>query len=168
MTDTVLITGATSGIGAEFARQYAMRGSNLVLVARSLDALEATARELRRRWGIEVETMAADLLDAEGLERVLERLRIGSAGRTAVDAGAHPVPVTVLVNNAGYGLVKPFADNPLDDELRHLRIHVDVPLALAHAALQSMRPRRAGTIITRWPAWPASRPGVPMVRRRPR
>ena len=63
MTDTVLITGATSGIGAEFARQYAARGCALVLVARASGPLEDSARELRTRWGADVETIAADLLD---------------------------------------------------------------------------------------------------------
>ncbi|MFC3298387.1 SDR family NAD(P)-dependent oxidoreductase [Arthrobacter agilis] len=158
MTETVLITGATSGIGAEFARQYAARGDDLVLVARAPGPLDEVARELRGRWGIGIETIAADLLDDEGLGRVLARLR-AAAGGGPPTRGPGPVggrgpgtpgaaPVTVLVNNAGYGLVKPFADNALEDEIRHLRIHVEVPLALAHAALQSMRPRRVGTILT--------------------
>ncbi|MHA7239709.1 SDR family NAD(P)-dependent oxidoreductase [Arthrobacter sp. TMS1-12-1] len=137
MTGTALITGATSGIGAEFARQLASRGCALVLVARAPGPLEEAAAALRAQ-GVGVETIAADLLDDDGLARVLDRLRV-------VDGRA---PVTVLVNNAGHGLVRPFADNALDDEIGHLRIHVEVPLALAHAALQSMRPRRSGTIIT--------------------
>ncbi|WP_247828040.1 SDR family NAD(P)-dependent oxidoreductase [Arthrobacter antioxidans] len=138
MTETVLITGATSGIGAEFARQFAARGCDLVLVARSPGPLGDAASTYRAQ-GVGVETIAADLLDDDGLARVLDRLRT---------AESTLAPVTVLVNNAGYGLVGPFADNALEDEIRHLRIHVEVPLALAHAALQSMRPRRAGTIIT--------------------
>lgn len=154
MTDTVLITGATSGIGAEFARRYAARGCDLVLVARARGPLEDAARELRARWGTDIETIAADLLDDDGLARVLARLRGGPAGAVSGGdadsrgpAGGGP-PVSVLVNNAGHGLVGPFADNTLDDEVRHLRLHVEVPLALAHAALQSMRPRGTGTIIT--------------------
>ncbi|THJ66725.1 SDR family NAD(P)-dependent oxidoreductase [Arthrobacter echini] len=160
MRETVLITGATSGIGAEFARQFAARGCDLVLVARAPGPLEETAETLRTQWGVAVQTIAADLLDDDGLARVLARL--SGAGRPAAEGAAEPAaghegarhidtgrpPVTVLVNNAGYGLVKPFADNTLDDEVRHLRIHVEVPLALTHAALQSMRIRGHGTIIT--------------------
>ncbi len=147
MTETVLITGATSGIGAEFARQFAARGCHLVLVARAPGPLEKTAAALRGQWGIGVEVIAADLLDEDGLARVLQRLTEAEVPQQAGGSDGRPAPVTVLVNNAGYGLVRPFADNTLDDEVRHLRIHVEVPLALAHAALQSMRPRRAGTII---------------------
>jgi short-subunit dehydrogenase len=151
MTETVLVTGATSGIGAEFARQFAARGCDLVLVARAPGPLEEAAATLREKWGVGVETLAADLLDDDGLARVLGRIRAAAEPDTgepaAAGSGAARGAVTVLVNNAGYGLVKPFADNTLDDEVRHLRIHMEVPLALAHAALQSMRPRRAGTII---------------------
>lgn len=136
MVETALVTGATAGIGAEFARQFAAQGCSLVLVARSEGPLRETAEELRRRWGAAVEIVVADLLDDDGLARVQARLAQAE------------VPVTILVNNAGYGLAEPFADNTLDDELRHLRIHVEIPLALAHTALVAMRPRRSGTIIT--------------------
>ncbi len=141
MTETVLITGATSGIGAEFARHFASRGCHLVLVARTTGPLEETADTLRGQWGVPVETIAADLLDDDSLARVLARLT--DHEQLAPDR----TPVTVLVNNAGHGLVKPFADNPFDDERRHLRIHLEIPLALAHVALQHMRARRHGTII---------------------
>jgi len=141
MATTVLITGATSGIGAEFARQFAARGCDLVLVARSVESLERTAAELRDADGVEVEVLPADLLDDDGRHRVLERIRAGG------EPGSGAASVDVLVNNAGYGLSAPFADNSLDDEIDHLRIHVEVPLALAHAALQVMRRNRVGTVI---------------------
>lgn len=147
MPETVLVTGATSGIGAEFARQFAIRGHDLVLVARAAGPLERTAAVLRSQWGVDVEVLAADLLDDDGLARVRARLLGTEAAGPAEAPALRRPPVTVLVNNAGYGLVKPFADNTLDDEIHHLRIHVEVPLALVHAALQSMRRVGAGTII---------------------
>lgn len=89
---TALITGATSGLGAEFARQLARRRADLVLVARTEQALESFAAELREQYGVAVEVIAADLAIAEDVERV--------AGRLSEEAD----PVDLLVNNAGFGL----------------------------------------------------------------
>src|SRR5690606_2504723 len=118
-----LITGASSGLGAEFARQLARRGADLVLVARSADALEELAGELRSTHGVAVDVLPADLTDESELARVVERL---------TDAGE---PVDLLVNNAGFGRPLRFADNEIEDEVRHLRVHVEVPMRLMHAAL---------------------------------
>jgi hypothetical protein len=130
-----MITGATAGLGAEFARSLAARGSNLVLVARDAGRLDDAARRLRRAHGITVEVLPADLLEDGGLDRVTARLT-GDA-----------VPITTLINNAGYGLRQAFAENPFEEERRHLRIHVEVPLALTHAVLGGMRQRGSGHII---------------------
>lgn len=131
---TALITGASAGLGAEFARQLARRRADLILVARSADALEQVAAELRSSHGVAVEVIAADLaLDTE-VARVAERLRDASD------------PVDLLINNAGFGLPLQFADNNIDDEVRHLRVHVEASMRLTHAALQSMR-GRGGRII---------------------
>lgn len=129
-----LITGASAGLGAEFARQLARRGADLVLVARSTDALEKIATELRGTYGVAVEVLTADLADEAGVQRVVDRL----AERTD--------PIDLLVNNAGYGLPLQFADNDIDDEVRHLRVHVEASMRLMHAALQVMRDR-GGRII---------------------
>jgi hypothetical protein len=130
-----MITGATAGLGAEFARSLAARGSNLVLVARDADRLDDVARRLRRAHGVTVEVLPADLLEDGGLDRVTARLT-GDA-----------VPITTLINNAGYGLRQAFAENSFEEERRHLRIHVEVPLALTHAVLGGMRQRGSGHII---------------------
>src|SRR6187401_2499375 len=89
---TALITGGTSGIGAEFAKGYARRGYGIVLVARDAARLESTAAELRSLGAPSVEILAADLADRSQVARVAERIE---------DAGA---PIDVLVNNAGFGL----------------------------------------------------------------
>jgi short-subunit dehydrogenase len=86
-----LVTGGTSGIGAEFARQLAARGDDLILVARDVKRLDAMAAELAAP-GRRVETIAADLSKPRDTERVAKRL---------ADAAK---PVDILVNNAGYGL----------------------------------------------------------------
>lgn len=132
---TALITGATAGLGAEFARQLASRGHGLVLVARNGERLEAFAGDLAARYAVPVETIRADLVTDEGIEAVSRRL-------ADLDH-----PVTMLVNNAGHGLRGNFADNDLAQELEHLRIHTETPLALAHAALGAMTSLGGGKII---------------------
>jgi short-subunit dehydrogenase len=131
---TALITGASAGLGAEFARQLARRRADLVLVARSRGPLEELAGELRGEHGVAVDVIVADLAVEDDVERVAARLR---------DAGD---PVDLLVNNAGFGLPLQFADNDIDDEVRHLRVHVEASMRLMHAALQTMR-GRGGRII---------------------
>lgn len=131
---TALITGASAGLGSEFARQLARRRADLILVARSEDALEALAADLRSAHGVAVEVLVADLADEAGVERVADRLR------DTAD------PVDLLVNNAGFGLPLQFADNDIDDEVRHLRVHVEASMRLMHAALQTMR-GRGGRIV---------------------
>ena len=128
-----LVTGATAGIGLEFARQLADRGHDLVLVARDTERLELVAAELRRT-GREVEVLPADLVDRDQLA-------------TVEAASADPArPVDLLVNNAGFGLKGRFLDNDVDDEERMLDILVTAPMRLSHAALRRddrARPRRA-------------------------
>lgn len=127
-----LITGASAGLGAEFARQLAARGYDLVLVARDRERLEALAETLPVR----VEIMAADLLAAHSLARIEDRLA------ASID------PVDYLVNNAGYGMPREFDENTVDEEDRQLQLLAAVPLRLSHAALSQMLPRRAGRILT--------------------
>ncbi|WP_299168199.1 SDR family oxidoreductase [uncultured Arthrobacter sp.] len=135
MDDRAMITGATAGLGAEFAEQLAALGNSLILVARDAARLEEKAAGLRSRFGVSVEVLVADLHDDDGVRRVLDRLR---------DSGE---PVSILVNNAGYGLPKSFEANPLGDELNHAAIHLTVPLALSHAALEGMLARGSGRIV---------------------
>lgn len=129
-----LITGASAGLGAEFARQLARRRADLVLVARGEEALQALAADLRYRHGVAVDVIVADLAIAEDVQRVADRL-------------ADPAnPIDLLINNAGFGLSLSFADNDIDDEVRHLRVHVEATMRLMHAAIGAMR-GRGGRII---------------------
>lgn len=132
---TALVTGASSGLGAEFARQLAARGADLVLVARDRGALDALAVELRRRYAVAVEVLVADLTDRRQLARVERRVASSDA------------PIEVLVNNAGIGLPLAFERNDLDREVTHLRLHVEATMRLMHAALPAMLERGHGRIL---------------------
>jgi hypothetical protein len=132
---TALITGASAGLGAEFARQLAAQGNNLVLVARDQARLQATASDLEQRYGIRAEVLPADLTDDGGVAAVVGRL-------TAAER-----PVGVLVNNAGTGLLHSFENNEISEEKRHLKLHVETATELAHAVLPGMLERGSGRII---------------------
>ncbi|MET8681120.1 SDR family oxidoreductase [Streptomyces sp. NPDC004647] len=132
---TVLITGATSGIGAAFARRFATAGCDLVLVARDEQRLDESSAALREQHSATVETIAADLTDPAGCRRVEKRLATADA------------PVDILVNNAGFGLAKPFPHSSVDDEERMLDILVHAPLRLTHAVIPQMTSRRRGAIL---------------------
>ncbi|QTX03423.1 SDR family NAD(P)-dependent oxidoreductase [Agromyces archimandritae] len=132
---TALITGASSGLGVEFARNLAATGADLVLVGRDRDALDAVAEEVRSRHGIRTEVLPADLVKPDELARVEARV----ADREH--------PIDLLVNNAGFGLPLDFAANDIDDEVRHLRVHIEAPMRLMHAALGAMLARGRGRIV---------------------
>jgi len=132
---TALVTGATAGIGLEFARQLAGRGHDLVLVARDRARLEALAADLHQSYDVLVETLPADLGDPDELRRVEDRLADASR------------PVELLVNNAGFGLRHRFLDNEVDDEQAMLDVLVTAVLRLSHAGLRSMVGRGRGGII---------------------
>ena len=129
-----LVTGASSGIGAVYARRLAARGHDLVLVARATDRLNTLATELRDAHGIAVDVITADLVDGSQLEPVLRRLR------------SDP-PIDILVNNAGAALIGDFAtaDPVKMDEL--LRLNVVAPTLLASAVVAGMVERGNGAII---------------------
>jgi uncharacterized protein len=133
---TALITGATSGIGAEFARRLAGEGTDLVLVARDAQRLERTSQRLAEAYHVDAEPLSADLTRRPDLDRVEDRLR---------DAGR---PVDVLINNAGFGLPGPFVTGDLDAEERMLDLLVRAVLRLSGAAVPGMVDRGHGAVIT--------------------
>jgi len=132
---SALVTGATAGIGLEFARQLAARGHGLVLVARDEARLNAVAKELRATYDVEVEVLVADLVDRAQSATVEARL----ADRDR--------PIELLVNNAGFGLKHRFLDNTVEDEQAMLDVLVTAVLRLSHAALGPMAERGRGGII---------------------
>jgi short-subunit dehydrogenase len=131
---TALVTGASSGLGAEFARQLAARGSDLVMVARSAGRLEALAEVLRARHEVRVTTLPADLGVPEEVGRVV-----------SVTAAT---PIDVLVNNAGFGTYGSFADVDAGREHAEVMVNTAAAVDLAHAVLPGMLARRSGGIIT--------------------
>lgn len=132
---TALVTGASAGLGAEFARQLAAQGHPLVLVARNRARLEEVAAELEQRYGTTAEVLPADLTDDGGLAAVVGRL-------------SDPLrPVGILVNNAGTGLLRQFENNAAEEEVQHLRLHTEAALVLTHAALPGMLARGSGRIV---------------------
>ncbi|GAA3073190.1 SDR family oxidoreductase [Streptomyces roseofulvus] len=132
---TALITGATAGIGAAFARRLAADGHDVVLVARDLKRLREQATELHDRHGVEAEVLAADLSSEDGIGAVEARL---SDPRR---------PVDLLVNNAGFGNKGRFLDVSMADELRMLTVHCEAVLRLTSAAAAAMKGRGRGGVV---------------------
>ncbi len=131
-----LITGATAGIGLSVARQLAGHGHDLVLVARNAPRLEEVGAELRRQFGVAVETLPADLSDLDQCRRVEARL-----------ADPDVAPIEWLVNNAGFGVREPFAGSDIDAEQAMLDVLVTAPMRLTHAALPGMLDRGRGRVL---------------------
>lgn len=130
-----LITGASAGIGAAFARIYASHGYDVALTARRLDRLEALAAEIRLRFGVEAYAIAADLADPAGVDAVLAA--ITAEGRD-VDA---------LVNNAGYGLPGTYDQTSWADQSAFLQVMLTSVCGLTHKVLPGMVERRFGRVV---------------------
>lgn len=132
--DRALVTGASAGIGAEFARQLAARGVDLVLVARREQELEELARGLRP-GGTAVEVLPADLATEDGRGAVEARLRTGEA------------PVHLLVNNAGFGAYGAFADLDAERQAVMVELNVTTVVRLTHVAVERLRSFAGGGVI---------------------
>lgn len=130
-----LVTGATAGIGASFARYLADRGFDLVIVARDKNRLKESAEQWTSSFGIAVEVLTADLATNEGMKVVEDRL---------IDSSR---PIEVLINNAGFGINKSFLASSIDDEKALLDVLVTAPMRFMHAVLPQMKQRGSGTII---------------------
>jgi len=129
-----LITGASSGIGATYARALARAGYALILVARREARLQALAEDLSRQYHVPVEVLVADLADPAGVASV--EARIAETGALAF-----------LVNNAGLGTPGPFVENTIQSQEAMIRVHVNAAIRLTRAALPVMLARQSGAIV---------------------
>lgn len=130
-----LVTGATAGIGAAFARRLAADGRHLVLVARDGDRLAGLAAELAERHQVRVDILPADLTTDDGCLAVERRLAESAE------------PIELLVNSAGISLARSFLRSTVEDEARLLRLNVHAVMRLTLAALATMTVRRDGAVI---------------------
>ncbi len=129
----VLVTGASGGIGAAFARALAQRGCNVALAARRLERLDELAEELRRESGVEARAVRVDLTDGEGPARL-------AAAVADLDLG-------LLVNNAGFGWQGPFRLQEPQAIARMVRLNCEAPALLARAILPRLVARGRGGMI---------------------
>jgi len=134
-TETVLVTGASSGIGLELARCFAADKSNLVLVARTTSALEKLANELRQAHGVKVDILTADLVRPESPAKIFSELK----GRG--------IAVDILVNNAGFGLHGAFVDLPLNRQLEIVSVNISALVELTGLFVPEMIRRKRGGIL---------------------
>lgn len=130
-----LVTGASSGIGEEFARQLARRGDNLVLVARSADRLVALADELGRAHNIHAHAISLDLTQEKAAQQLLD------------ETITRDLEINFLINNAGFGSLGEFTAFAPERDEEMIRLNVSVLVALTHLYLRPMRARGAGAII---------------------
>jgi uncharacterized protein len=134
-TTAALVTGASSGIGADLARQLAERGHNVVLVARRAERLEALATELRAAHGVRAEALACDLIDPDATDAL--------PGRVA----ALGLEVSVLINNAGYGTSGQFSELDVAGEAEMVRLNCEAVVRLSGAYVPQLIAREGGGAI---------------------
>jgi len=129
-----LITGASAGIGKEYAHQLAKKGFNLIVTARRQEKLQELANKIQNQYSVKVTVVCADLTSEEGIDKVVSAIKD--------DAN-----IDILVNNAGFGNIGKFAQSDLSKALKMNDLHVIAPIHLTHALLQGMLERNRGAVI---------------------
>ncbi|MCV7172383.1 SDR family oxidoreductase [Mycobacterium manitobense] len=130
-----LITGASAGIGAAFARHLAAQGFDVLLVARRAERLEDLAAEVRQAHGVRAEVFAADLTDAAAPAAIIDHAeKIG-------------LPIDVLINNAGLSSSTKFSETPWESVAAEIQLMVTATTELAHRVIPGMKQRRWGRIV---------------------
>jgi len=135
MKGTALITGASAGLGRDFARLFAADGHDVILVARRRDRLEALARELAAAHGVRATVIDLDLADPAAPRRLVDDVR------------RRGLEVDFLVNNAGFGGTGAFADVPLEREMGMIQVNVTALVELTRLLVPDMKARRRGRIL---------------------
>lgn len=133
MRETALVTGASSGIGADLARLFAKDGNDVVLVARSEEKLQSLAAALGREFNVTARVIVADLAKPDAAQDVVDAL-----GGVTIDT---------LVNNAGYGVAGPFAETDVNAELQMIQVNVVALTHLTKLLLPGMLARKHGRIL---------------------
>jgi short-subunit dehydrogenase len=129
-----LITGASSGIGAEFAVQLAAQGFTPVLLARRKNRLEELASSIKIKYGIESEVITADLADNKEISRIAKKIR-------------EMKDLDILINNAGFGIVGKFEELDIQKQVDMIGIHNTAPVIFTHSSLPGMLKQNRGVII---------------------
>lgn len=135
MNELVLLTGASSGIGYEMAKELATKKLDMILVARRLDILTALKTELEQRYGVRVYVIGKDLSHVENAAALYDEIQ------------AMGLTVTMLINNAGFGAYGDFAETPLANELSMIELNISSVVALTKLFLPDMKRRNRGRIM---------------------
>ena len=131
---SALITGSSSGIGAEFARQLAQQGFNLILVARRKEKLDALSKTLQEKYSNDVEVLVADLSNISDNKQVISRIN-------------EIENLDILINNAGFGILDNFLQIERMKHVEMINVHFTSPVMLCHATIPGMVRRKRGVII---------------------
>lgn len=132
---TALVTGASSGLGEEFARELARRHANLILTARSRDKLERLAADLTRVNGVRVEVIVQDLAEPDGALALAKEIK------------ARGLAVDHVINNAGFGTAGRFESMDVEREARMIRVNCESVVVISRALLRGMLDRKRGGIL---------------------
>ncbi|MDH5489416.1 MAG: SDR family NAD(P)-dependent oxidoreductase, partial [Rhodospirillaceae bacterium] len=131
----ILITGASSGIGEEFARQFAANGKGLVLAARREDRLSALCAELKTNYGVDADYVVCDLSKKTSPAELVEKINAGGW------------KISGLVNNAGFGEMGRFADLPLERQMDMIQVNVSSLVELSHRLIPMLKTQNDAFII---------------------
>jgi len=129
-----LITGASSGIGEEFARQLSSQGFDLILIARRIEKLESLSNDLQEKFSVKAEAFVADLANMNDNHRIISKIK-------ELDN------IDVLINNAGYGINNTFLQIDVKQHIDMINVHFTSAVMFCHAAIPNMVKRNRGVII---------------------